>query len=233
MISAIVVAAGKGSRMNADINKQFIDLEGKAIVLRTIEKLALDCHIDEIVVVIVKEEEDIYNEKVKPYLSTKKTIKLAYGGKERIDSVKNGLCLVDVNADMIIIHDGVRPFFAHEDIQNVIKWAKKYDGCIVGVPVKDTIKKVDKNGFVLDTPERNTLFAVQTPQAFKKKSLLDAYENYEQKNMSNIPTDDASLVEHNGGKIKTVIGSYDNIKITTPEDLIFASSILHRGKEDK
>lgn len=232
MVSAIVVAAGKGSRMNAGINKQFIELEGKAIVLRTIEKLAQDVLIDEIVVVIVKEEEDIYNEKIKPYLPSIKPIKLAYGGKERIDSVKNGLNVVDKKTDMIIIHDGVRPFFTHEDINNVIDGAKQYAGCIVCVPVKDTIKIINKDGFVVETPDRSTLFAVHTPQAFKKKALIDAYENYENKLTGSIPTDDASLVEHNGGRIKTVIGSYDNIKITTPEDLIFANSIIDRYKED-
>ncbi len=231
MISAIVAAAGKGSRMNAEINKQFIDLQGKAIVLRTIEKLAGDYLIDEIVVVIVKEEEDIYNEKVKPYIKTDKKIKLAYGGKERIDSVKNGLVLVDESSDIVIIHDGVRPFFTHEDIKAVIEGTTQYDGCITGVRVKDTIKTVDKDGYVINTPRREALFAVHTPQAFKKKALINAYENYEKNFSDNIPTDDASLIEYNGGRVKTVIGSYDNIKITTPQDLIFANAILEKYEE--
>jgi len=233
MISAIVVAAGKGTRMNAEINKQFIDLEGKAIVLRTIEKLVKDYLIDEVVVVIVKEEEAIYNEKVKSYIVTDKKVKLAYGGKERIDSVKNGLALVDEASEIVIIHDGVRPFFSSEDIKAVIEGAAQFDGCIIGVPVKDTIKVVDKNGFVFDTPDRASLFAVHTPQAFKKKALIDAYKNYETSSTYNLPTDDASLVEHNKGRIKTVIGSYDNIKITTKEDLVFAKAILHKYKEEE
>lgn len=232
MTSAIVVAAGKGSRMKADINKQFIELDGRAIVLRTIERLVADDLIDEVVVVIVKEEETIYNEKVKLFLSKAKPIKLAYGGKERIDSARNGLNQVNKNADIIIIHDGVRPFFTHKDIENVINGAKKYDGCIVGVMVKDTIKVRDENGFVVDTPDRTTLFAVHTPQAFRKDALLKAYENYENSSTLSIPTDDASLIEHNGGKIMTVVGSYDNIKITTQEDLIFARAILKKYKED-
>ena len=127
--------------INEETSNKTLHMEMQAAKLsaKGIEKLVKDYLIDEVVVVIVKEEEAIYNEKVKPYIVTDKKVKLAYGGKERIDSVKNGLALVDEASEIVIIHDGVRPFFSSEDIKAVIEGAAQFDGCIIGVPVKDTI----------------------------------------------------------------------------------------------
>lgn len=232
MVSAVVVAAGKGTRMKAEINKQYLELSGRPIVYWTIERFMKDESIDEVIAVIVKEEEDIFKEKVAPFLSKSKPIKIAYGGLERKDSVQNGLNMTSEDCEVVIIHDGVRPFFTKADVINVIEGAKTWDGCIVGMPVKDTIKVIGEDFLVENTPNRSTLFAVHTPQGFRKDRLIKAYKEYEEKSFKEIPTDDASVVEITGGKIKAVLGSYSNIKITTPEDLVLASQIMKDYLDD-
>lgn len=226
MVSAVVVAAGKGKRMKADINKQYLELLDKPIVYWTIERFMKDESIDEVIAVIVKEEEDLFNKKVLPFLSKGKPFKIAYGGSERKDSVQNGLSMTSKDCEIVLIHDGVRPFFTKEDVTSVISGARVWDGCITGVPVKDTIKVIDKDSVVSNTPNRSSLFAVHTPQGFRKDRLVAAYKAYEDGDFEELPTDDASVIEITGGKVKAVIGSYNNIKITTPEDMILAKQII-------
>lgn len=232
MVSAVVVAAGKGTRMKADINKQYLELSEKPIVYWTIERFMQNEYIDEVIAVIVKEEEGLFEEKVAPFLSNTKPLKIAYGGLERKDSVQNGLSMTNDDCEIVIIHDGVRPFFTKKDVENVIEGAKAWDGCIVGVPVKDTIKVLGEDFIVENTPRRNTLFAVHTPQAFRKERLIKAYKEHQEKSFKEIPTDDASVVEITGGKVKAVMGSYSNIKITTPEDLVLAGQIMKDYLDD-
>ena len=225
MNGVVIVAAGTGSRMNADINKQFIKLNNKEVIVHTIEKFYNNKNINDIVVVIREDEQEYFNENIINKYKFN-NIKIAYGGKERQDSVYNGIKKLAGNCDVILIHDGARPFVTNSIIENAIKEAKQHNAVVVGVKVKDTIKVVGENGNVIDTPNRSYLWSVQTPQVFKYDVITKAYEDAYNNNYYG--TDDAMLVERIGYDIKMVEGSYDNIKITTPEDLNFGEQILKK-----
>lgn len=223
MNSVVIVAGGSGSRMKMDINKQFIKIYDKEIISYTIDAFYKNESIDEVVVVIKRDEEEFFVKHIIDKYNYK-NIKIAYSGKERQDSVYNGLKKVDNNCDIVLIHDGARPFIKREIIDETIVKAKNYKSVVVGVPVKDTIKVVDDNNIIKDTPNRKYLWAVQTPQGFDYKLLMDAYENAY--NNDYYGTDDASLVEYLGKDVKIIMGSYENIKITTKEDIKFGEMIL-------
>lgn len=225
-ISAIIVAAGKGKRMGEGYNKQYILLAGKPIVARTIEVFENVGSIDEIVLVVGKGEIDLARKDIIHKYNFKKVVKIIEGGTERQDSVYNGLKAIDVNCNIVLIHDGARPFITGNIIEKSIKAAKDAGACVVAVRVKDTIKVVNKNMEVDYTPDRDILWAVQTPQAFEHKLLLEAYKKLRADNIK--VTDDAMLVEKLGHIVKIIEGSYENIKITTPEDLILGEGILKK-----
>ncbi|WP_286317278.1 2-C-methyl-D-erythritol 4-phosphate cytidylyltransferase [Romboutsia ilealis] len=223
MNGVVIVAAGTGSRMNMGINKQFIKLEGKEIIAYTIEKFYNNSNIEDIVVVVKEDESDFFKKEILDKYNFK-NIKIAYGGKERQDSVYNGLKLLDKKCHVVLIHDGARPFVSDKIIDNCIKEAKNHKAVVVGVPVKDTIKVIDKDKYIVDTPNRSVLWSVQTPQIFDYNILIDAYKDAFKNGFYG--TDDAMLVERIGYKVKMVEGSYNNIKITTQEDLNLGSQIL-------
>ncbi|SHK21048.1 2-C-methyl-D-erythritol 4-phosphate cytidylyltransferase [Tepidibacter formicigenes] len=223
MNSVVIVAAGKGKRMNSNINKQYIKLKNKEIIAYTIDIFDKNENIDEIVVVIRKEEEFFVKQVINKY-KFNKNVKIAYGGSERQDSVYNGIKEVDLNCDIVLIHDGARPFVTDEIINNSIKETKKNKAVVVGVPVKDTIKVIDDNNIIKNTPQRKYLWAVQTPQVFEYKLIKKAYEKAFEENYYG--TDDATLVENLGYNVKMIMGSYKNIKITTKEDINFGEEIL-------
>lgn len=223
MNGVVIVAAGTGSRMNMGINKQFIKLEGKEIIAYTIEKFYNNSNIEDIVVVVKEDESDFFKKEILDKYNFK-NIKIAYGGKERQDSVYNGLKLLDKKCHVVLIHDGARPFVSDKIIDNCIEEAKNHKAVVVGVPVKDTIKVIDKDKYIVDTPNRSVLWAVQTPQTFDYNILIDAYKDAFKNGFYG--TDDAMLVERIGYKVKMVEGSYNNIKITTQEDLNIGSQIL-------
>lgn len=223
MNGVVIVAAGTGSRMNMGINKQFIKLEGKEIIAYTIEKFYNNSNIEDIVVVVKEDESEFFKKEILDKYNFK-NIKIAYGGKERQDSVYNGLKLLDKKCDVVLIHDGARPFVSDKIIYNCIEEVKEHKAIVVGVPVKDTIKVIDNDKNIVDTPNRSVLWAVQTPQTFDYNILLDAYKDAFKSGFYG--TDDAMLVERIGYKVKMVEGSYNNIKITTQEDLSVGSQIL-------
>ena len=223
MNGVVIVAAGTGSRMNMGINKQFIKLEGKEIIYYTIEKFYRNENIDDIVVVVKEEEAEFFRKEILDKYNFK-NIKLAYGGKERQDSVYNGLKSLDKECNIVLIHDGARPFVSNKIINKSIEEAKENKAIVVGVPVKDTIKVIDNDKNIIDTPNRNVLWAVQTPQTFDYNLLIKSYEDAFKDGFYG--TDDAMLVERIGYKVKMVEGSYNNIKITTQEDLGLGSQIL-------
>ncbi|CEQ17388.1 2-C-methyl-D-erythritol 4-phosphate cytidylyltransferase [Paraclostridium sordellii] len=225
MNGVIIVAAGTGSRMKKDINKQFIKLDNKEIIAYTIDKFYINDEIDDIVVVIKKDEEDYFKKNILEKYKFK-NIKIAYGGEERQDSVYNGIQKLDKNCEVVLVHDGARPFVTEEIINNSIQEAKKHNAVVVGVKVKDTIKVVGEEGNIVDTPNRKYLWSVQTPQVFKYDIITKAYENAYNENYYG--TDDAMLVEKIGYDVKMIEGSYDNIKITTQEDLNFGEQILRK-----
>lgn len=223
MNGVVIVAAGTGSRMNMGINKQFIKLEGKEIIAYTIEKFYNNSNIEDIVVVVKEDESEFFKKEILDKYNFK-NVKIAYGGKERQDSVYNGLKLLDEKCDVVLIHDGARPFVSDKIIDKSIEEAKEHKAIVVGVPVKDTIKVIDNDKNIVDTPNRSVLWAVQTPQTFEYNILIDAYKDAFKNKFYG--TDDAMLVERIGYKVKMLEGSYNNIKITTQEDLNIGSQIL-------
>lgn len=223
MNGVVIVAAGTGSRMKKDINKQFIKLKNKEIVAHTIEKFYNSENIDDIVVVIREDEEEYFNKNIKEKYGFT-NIKVAHGGNERQDSVFNGIKMLKKECEVVLIHDGARPFVTDDIIKRSINKANEYNAVVVGVKVKDTIKVVSDNGNIIDTPNRSYLWAVQTPQVFKYDIITKAYEDAYNNNYYG--TDDAMLVERIGYNVKMIEGSYNNIKITTQEDLEFGEQIL-------
>ena len=223
MNGVVIVAAGTGSRMNMGINKQFIKREGKEIIAYTIEKFYNNTNIEDIVVVVKEDESEFFKKEILDKYNFK-NVKIAYGGKERQDSVYNGLKLLDEKCDVVLIHDGARPFVSDKIIDKSIEEAKEHKAIVVGVPVKDTIKVIDNDKNIVDTPNRSVLWAVQTPQTFDYNILIDAYKDAFKNKFYG--TDDAMLVERIGYKVKMLEGSYNNIKITTQEDLNIGSQIL-------
>ncbi len=223
MNSVVIVSAGRGSRMKADINKQFLKLADKEVIAHTIDKFYKNENIGEIIVVIRKDEEEFFQKNIIDKYKYK-DIKIAYGGSERQDSVYNGLKSVNKNCKIVLIHDGARPFVTDKIIENSIICAKENNCGVVGVPVKDTIKVINENSEVCETPNRSTLWAIQTPQVFNYSLIMEAHEKAKKDNYYG--TDDSMLMEHFGHNVKVVEGSYNNIKITTPEDLKIGEEIL-------
>ncbi len=224
-VAAVIVAAGKGTRMNVPVNKQYLLLHGKPILAHTLEVFENSKLIDEIILVVGEHETNrCMRDVVNPY-GFKKIKKLVVGGKTRQQSMYNGLLEVSTGCDIVVTHDGARPLVDPETIHRSIKKTVEFKATVVGVPVKETIKIMDSDGFVDSTPQRDRLWTIQTPQTFAypllmeahRKALVDGYEG----------TDDAMLVENLGHPIKIIKGYYENIKITTPEDLLIAESIIN------
>lgn len=224
MNGVIIVAAGSGSRMNTNINKQFIKLNDKEIIAHTIEKFYNNKNINDIVIVIKEDEAKFFKKEILDKYRFR-NIKIAYGGKERQDSVYSGIKLLDKNCKYVLIHDGARPFVDEDIINRSLDEVKAFKSIVVGVPVKDTIKVVNNNNNVVDTPNRSTLWSVQTPQTFDYNIIKKAYEDAFDNNFYG--TDDAMLVERIGYTIKMIYGSYNNIKVTTPEDIIIGTQIIN------
>lgn len=223
--SVIIPAAGQGKRMGSDIKKQYLKIGDKAIVLHTIEKFIKLKSINEIIVVIAKEDIEYFNNEILSTCDPNK-IKTTIGGKERQESVYNGLKAMSDNAEIVLIHDGARPFIYEEDINKMIEASSIYGACVMGVKVKDTIKIVDEEGYIVSTPERSKLWSIQTPQGFKRDIIIEAHKKAKEDNY--IGTDDGVLVERLGHRVRIIEGSYENIKITTAEDLLFGETITRK-----
>ena len=220
-VSAVVPAAGYGLRLGKSIPKPLVSLNKKPIFIHTLSTLSHHPDIKEIILVVSADTLDLAKRYLKKY-RIKKIKQLVIGGRSRRESVQNGLRCVSDEANMILIHDAVRPFIELNMISRVIKEAVKSKAAILGVPVKSTIKELAARNRVRRTCKRERFYEIQTPQVFKKDLIINAYRKFP--NVS--ATDDASLVERLGSKVAVVLGSYFNIKITTPEDLVFARAIL-------
>lgn len=224
-VSAIIVAGGSGKRMGMSIKKQYILLNEKEVLAHTIEKFNECACIDEIIVVVSKEEIESTRKNIIEKYGYQKVTQVVAGGKERQDSVYNGLMNTDDETKYVMIHDGARPFIKEETINKALETVMEKKACVVAVPVKDTIKVVDNASKVIEhTPSRETLWSVQTPQCFDKQMLMSAYQFANEANLT--VTDDSMLVEAYGKKVYIVEGDYTNIKITTKEDLIIGKAIL-------
>lgn len=226
-VSVVIVAAGKSKRME-NKNKQFILLEDKPVLAHTLYNFENNKFIDSIVLVTQEEQKDYCMQNIINRYKIEKLFSIVSGGNERQESVKNGLKALYGNCDIVLIHDGARPFITDDIINKSIENAINFSAATCAVPVKDTIKTIDENFFIEQTLERNKLFSIQTPQSFKFDTIYSAHLNAEKQNY--IGTDDAVLVERIGVSVKIFEGSYQNIKITTPEDLYIAKAILQSRK---
>lgn len=225
--AAIIVAAGRGIRLGTNIPKQFLEINGKPLLYYTVEKFQQCSAVDDIILVV---PDDHLNEKVKPVLNNQTFSKIqgiVAGGKERYHSVYNGLCAVNQQPDIAIIHDGVRPFISISTIEQAIALCVEWDAVVVAVPVKDTIKEI-RNGIVSHTLPRDNLWAIQTPQVFKYNLILKGYNNLGKRHHPEI-TDDAMLLEQLGFRVRILKGSYSNIKITSADDFEWAKFVIENG----
>ena len=231
-VIALIPAAGKGKRMGAGINKQYLLLDGMPIVARTIAVFERHPLVDDIYLIIPEEEIPFCREEVVERYGFAKVRAIVPGGKERQHSVLNGLRAIAGadDDDVVLIHDGVRPFVPAAVLTHAVEVAASGDGALVVVPAKDTIKVV-ADGIVRETPPRENLWLAQTPQAFRFGMILAAHEIAEAEGY--LGTDDAMLVERLGRQVRIVVGDYRNIKITTPEDLILAEAFLKESAGER
>ncbi len=223
-VSAVICAAGASSRMKTGTSKQLISLGDMTVLERTVLAFENDCVTDEIIIVCPESLTEDFAALFKG--ERKKPLRFARGGLERQISVRNGVEATSEKAEIIAVHDGARPFVTSELIKNVIADGEKYGCSTLAVSVKDTIKRV-RDGVVVDTPPREELYSIQTPQVFDKRLYLDAYDKARRDDV--ICTDDCRLIELYGGKVHITVGSYNNIKITTPEDIAVAKGILENN----
>ncbi|MCR5396141.1 MAG: 2-C-methyl-D-erythritol 4-phosphate cytidylyltransferase [Lachnospiraceae bacterium] len=223
--TAIVLAGGSGKRMGLSVKKQYIEICNKPLLYYSVHAFEKS-DVDEIVLVVTPGDENYVKEEIVEKYGFKKVSAIVPGGKERYNSVYEGLKVT--RGDYVLIHDGARAFVTKEIIRRSMDGAKEYGACVVGMPVKDTIKVADDDGYVKDTPERSSLWMVQTPQAFFYPLVKDAYEKVLEKDATGV-TDDAMVVElATDQKVKLIEGSYDNIKVTTIDDLDVAENILKK-----
>ena len=227
-IAAIVPAAGRGSRINHRLPKQYLPLGGTPIIARTLMALESFPAIDEILVVVRAEEKEYFHRGIVRKYNLSRVSRIIAGGERRQDSVYNGLESTGEDTAFVAIHDGVRPFITEDIFMETIAQATLHKAAVVAVPVSDTIKVAKRHGFTGSTLPRDKLWAVQTPQVFERGLILEAHRRARKENF--MGTDDASLVERMGCPVKVVEGAPENIKITTPGDLIIAEAILGVGK---
>ncbi len=224
--TAIVLAAGQGKRMGTKVQKQYLEIDEKPVLYYSLYAFEQSPLIDEIILVVGENQTEYCKSEIISKYQFQKVRKIVQGGAERYLSVWNGL--QEVHGGYVFIHDGARPFISQEVLERVYKGVQECKACVVGMPVKDTIKIVDSNGVVAETPERSLLWTIQTPQVFEAGLIKKAYCLLMEQSKRNV-TDDAMVVEQMlGVPVKLVEGSYENIKITTPEDLQIASVFVKK-----
>lgn len=223
-IAAVVLAAGAGKRMNSTVHKQYVLLDEKPVLYYALKAFE-ESETTEIILVVGAGEEEYCRTQIIDKYGIGKIRAIVQGGRERYHSVYAGLMAAQ-GADYVLIHDGARPLVTTDMIGRCIACVRTGQPCVVGMPVKDTIKVVDGDGFAKETPDRRTLWQMQTPQTFPYRMIMDAYEKIIAADDGTV-TDDAMVLEKvTGQRVKVIEGSYQNLKITTPEDLLVASAYL-------
>lgn len=222
-VSAIIPAAGTGERMG--LKKQFIELLGRPLIYYTLLPFEESELIDDVILVVGIDDTDRIKKLIEQS-GFKKVKKIIIGGKERQDSVYNGIKAISSSCKYVLIHDGARPLVTREIISSVATEVNLHKAVVVGIPSKDTVKSVSDEGFIKETLDRGSVWLIQTPQIFSYDIIKKAYERAFK--IGYIATDDSRLVERLGQKVKIVKGSYENIKVTTPEDIVFAEAILRK-----
>ncbi|MDO4277116.1 MAG: 2-C-methyl-D-erythritol 4-phosphate cytidylyltransferase [Eubacteriales bacterium] len=227
--TAIVLAAGRGKRMQSKIQKQFLEIQGYPVLYYSLRCFQESSLIGEIILVTGEDTVSYCKEEIVDKFSFTKVTGIIPGGKERYDSVYAGLLACE-DCDYVFIHDGARPFITDDILKRGLEGAIETGACVVGMPSKDTVKLSDDKGYVRETPERSCVWTIQTPQIFRYSLIRNAHDSIRLKDMSMI-TDDAMVVEQETGtRIRLVEGSYQNIKITTPEDLTVAESFIRSNR---
>ncbi|REE68873.1 2-C-methyl-D-erythritol 4-phosphate cytidylyltransferase [Paenibacillus taihuensis] len=226
----VVVAAGRGTRMGTAESKQYLLLQDKPILVHTLEGFQAMDEIAEVVLVVGKEDTARCEQFVSAYgLSKVKSVLV--GGSERQHSVAIGIKALDSGIEWAMVHDGVRPLVTANAVRRCMVKAEETEAAVLAVPVKDTIKQVNETGVITSTPDRRSLWAIQTPQAFRRSLLQQALAQAERDGF--LGTDDASAVEHMGVPVSVAEGEYTNIKITTPEDLPYAEFLLASRERER
>ena len=225
--TGIILAAGQGKRMGSEVAKQFLMLQDKPVLYYSL-KVFEDSDIDRIILVTGEDQVEYCRKNIVEQYGFHKVSEVIGGGKERYDSVYNALKKT-VMTDYVLIHDGARPFISKEMIKTIMEQVILNKACLIGTPVKETIKVIDSNGIITATPNRNTLWAAQTPQAFEYNAIRKAYDLFWQEvNRDSLGiTDDAMVYEaYCKLPVKIIMGDYNNIKLTTPEDFLLAKGIV-------
>lgn len=228
MVAAVFPAAGQGKRMQAGMNKVLLELMGTPILVRTLLQFSRSQYIGHLIVSVAQEEVSFIRHLLRR-VSGLKPVTVVAGGSERQYSIANGLRALPEETDIVLVHDAARPLISVETIDAVIEAARTVGGGIAAVPAKSTMKIVSDERLVVQTPPRETVWEVQTPQGFRRDILLAAYEKAEQDGY--LGTDDSCLVERLNVPIRVVESSYRNIKITTPEDILIAETLLRAEKD--
>ncbi len=227
-VCAVVPAGGSGTRMGGKVPKQFLNLNGNPILYYTLKTMQ-DCGIISELILVVPEKE--YDAACADWLGNPKIVtKVVIGGEKRQDSVYNGFAEVSPQTEIVLVHDGVRPFLSSRMIRESVDAAQKFGAAITAIPVNDTIKRVDSSGMVSQTIDREGLWRVQTPQAFQYAILKEAFTKANSENFYG--TDEGTLIEHLGKPVKIVEGSEQNIKITRPEDLEMSETFISKAFPD-
>ena len=221
---AVIVAAGQGRRMENAVRKQYHEVAGLPVVTHTLRVFDTCAVIDEIVLCVPGQDIAFCREELIKPAKSKKKIALVAGGDTRQESVFNGLQSIESNTGIIVIHDGVRPFVTHAQITACVEGAAKHGACILGIPVFDTLKRIQANDSIIETVDRDGIWMAQTPQAFQLDLIMRAHRHARQK--SHRATDDASLLEHMGIEVKIIPGSRTNLKLTDQDDLQMARTLL-------
>lgn len=235
--SAVVLAAGSGKRMNAGMKKQYMGIAGKPVLYYSLKAFE-DSFVDEVILVVSQDETEQVRESYVNRYNFRKVSGIVAGGKERYHSVACGLRAVNPDCDYVFIHDSARPMLTQDILQRAFREVCREQACVVGVPSKDTVKIADEQGYVSVTPNRSLVWNVQTPQVFSYPLVREAYEELLKKEQELLAagvqiTDDAMVVEHLAHhKVKLVEGSYENIKITTPEDVQIAERYLQARQQN-
>jgi 2-C-methyl-D-erythritol 4-phosphate cytidylyltransferase len=227
VVNAVVVAAGKGERMGMLLPKPFLSVAGIPLVVHTLRNLTRSSLIKKVILVVAAERESLCRELLEESGPFTLPLVITQGGEERQDSVRLGLAALESDCDIVVIHDAARPFLTAEVVDRSVAVAAEYGGALVAMPVRDTIKQVNKEQMVIATVPRQDLWLAQTPQTFRVEVIREAHRLAHLLGVT--VTDDAALVEWAGGRIRIVPGDARNFKITTPEDLQLAEALLQTG----
>jgi 2-C-methyl-D-erythritol 4-phosphate cytidylyltransferase len=228
-VTAIIVAAGEGTRMGGSTPKPFLLIAGRPLVLRTLDRFFSSRSVDRVILVIAEKEIQHCTALIEgdPNLSQRAWM-LQSGGRSRQESVRRGLEKLDAGCEIVVVHDGARPFISPPLIDRCIEQAYQLGAVVVGVPVRDTIKVISEGHWIQATPCRDTLREIQTPQVFRKELIIEAHRAGSHQPFD--ATDDATLVEQMGKPVFFLEGERTNIKITVPEDVLLAEALLREGR---